>query len=132
MFEGLTWIAVKAFFGGVLGPIWRFATTSPGKYIVLAAVLVVSVWLYGNNQFNAGVEFCEAKHAKAVVHEQARQKDEGQAAKDGSDGRTRPHRAQHDSNKKAVEDIHANDQALPDGDRPCVDPVDADRLRSLN
>jgi hypothetical protein len=124
--------AIKLLLGGLLSKAWAFFSKPPGLYLAIAVALMLAVWWFGQHEFNRGKAECELAHQAAGQHEVVRQEKVGVKVKKDSDARTAPHVAQDQGNRETVRIIYEHAKAVPDADYSCVDPADADRLRSLN
>jgi hypothetical protein len=127
----MEWAAIKLL-GGLLRGVWDFVRQPPGSYVAIAAALALAIWWFGQHEFSRGRAECELAHQQAAKHEVVRQGRVGVKVKKDSDARTQPHKAEDQGNRETVRIIYEHAKAVPDADYSCVDPADADRLRSLH
>jgi hypothetical protein len=134
------WLAMALGWGrGALAAIWSFATTRPGCYFALAALALLAVWGSGELGYRRGARdgkaACEAVHAAAMAHEEARQHQAAGAAVGASQVRTAASEALDNTNKDIVAHVKVQAAALPPPPAACplAVPADlADELRALH
>lgn len=122
----------------ILGAIWSgirraasFFSRPPGSYVGLALALGLALWWFGQHEFDRGRATCEATHVKYVTREVVRQRTVVRTVVEKSDEQLAKSAAREAANREKVRTIYVHDKALPDASAVCVDPVDADRLRSI-
>lgn len=115
----------------VMGGLWRFFTRPPGSYIALVGLFAAAMWWFGQHEFDRGAASNQRVHTVYVTREVARQQDQARQAIADSDKETGRHVGEDAKNKGNVRYIYIHDKALPDASAVCVNPDDADRLRSI-
>lgn len=128
----MEWAAIKLLLGGLLSKAWAFFSRPPGLYLAIAIAVALGLWWFGQHEYGRGRTECELAHQQAAQHEVVRQQKVGDKVREDSDAKTEPHKAEDKSNRGVVQYVYVHDKALPDADYSCVDPDDADRLRSLH
>lgn len=108
-----------------------FFSKPPGVYIGIAIAFVLSLWWFGQHEFNRGKAVCESAHAEASAQELARQKAVVVTVNKASDVRTGQAKQLNTDNQKVIVYVHDKAAALPTASDECVPADLADSLRGM-
>jgi hypothetical protein len=110
---------------------WAGARKPPGLYVVIAVVVVLALWWFGQHEFSAGQTVCETAHKAAAVAEVQRQQRVATVAVAASESRTAANTVTDTHNREIIRYVVKTIAVQPGAGLECIPAAVADRVRGL-